>query len=124
MNDSPFPDPSLRTPAPASDASGRLRVAFLLRVPEKDHEAFLAEYNKIRYHVASIDGHLVDQVCQSIDDQSQWMITSEWESPEAFLAWEASQGHRNVAGQLVGYADQRQSLRFVVRQETVHGQVV
>jgi heme-degrading monooxygenase HmoA len=106
-----------------SNSNGHLRVMFLLRVEKSDQANFLAEYDKIRYHVAAIDGHLVDQVCQSLDDPCQWLIASEWESPQHFLDWEAGAGHRQVAGGLISYASERQSLRFVVRQQTLHGEV-
>src|SRR4029079_16529220 len=65
------------------------RVIFLLRIKPGMQEAFLQGYELIRHDVAQgVKGHLVDQVCQSPDDPESWVITSEWESLEQFLAVE------------------------------------
>lgn len=104
---------------PGSDpASGRLRVVFLLRVAAGEQERFLEAYQRIRHRVASVDGHLVDQLCQSTVDPDEWMIVSEWRSPEHFYAWERDPGHRELAGPLVACTSQRRSLRYVVRHQT------
>lgn len=102
----------------ADPASGRLRVVFLLRVAAGAQDRFLDAYQQIRYQVAQIDGHLADQLCQSTSDPAEWMITSEWESPEHFRAWEGSAGHRELAGPLVACTTERQSLRYVVAHQT------
>lgn len=99
---------------------GRLRVLFLLEVPTGNQTDFLAAYEQIRHTVADLDGHIVDQVCQSTEDPTHWLITSEWESPDHFQAWERGPGHAELAGPLVGTTTARQSLRFVVRRETRH----
>ncbi|QSB16332.1 antibiotic biosynthesis monooxygenase [Natronosporangium hydrolyticum] len=99
-------------------ATGRLRVVFLLTVAEGAEDRFVAAYEAIRHRVAAVDGHLADQLCQSTTDPSQWMITSEWESPEHFLAWERTAGHRELAGPLVACTTDRRSLRFLVRHQT------
>lgn len=107
-------------PEVAEPAAGRLRVVFLLRVADGAQERFLAAYQQIRHQVASVAGHLVDQLCQSTTDPAEWMITSEWESPEHFDAWERGAGHRELAGPLVACTTQRRSLRYLVRYQT-HG---
>jgi quinol monooxygenase YgiN len=68
--------------------------------------------------VAAVDGYLADQVCQSTDDPAEWVILSEWESAEHFAAWEASPGHRALAGPLVACSVSRRSLRYLVRRTT------
>ncbi|MFF4712923.1 antibiotic biosynthesis monooxygenase family protein [Streptomyces eurythermus] len=101
-----------------------LRVVFHLRVPRESHAEFLGAYEKIRYQVAAIEGHIEDQVCQSLDDPEEWIITSEWETPEHFLNWEAGQEHRDIAGPMIGLSFDRRSLRYLVRRVTRHGEVV
>lgn len=105
-------------PVAPDPAAGRLRVVFLLRVAEADQEQFLAAYQRIRHQVAAVDGHLADQLCQSTTDPTEWMITSEWETPEHFLTWESSAGHRELAAPLVACTLERRSLRYLVRHQT------
>lgn len=97
----------------------RARIVFLIRVPEENRERFLAAYERIRYQVAEgVPGHLRDQVCQSTSDPEQWLITSEWESLDDFVAWEQSPGHRELAGPMRACMTEARSIKFVVREET------
>ena len=103
-----------------SDAlNGRARVIFLLELKPGTSAQFLAAYERIRHVVATgVKGHLVDQVCQAADDPERWMITSEWERLQDFLAWEESPEHRElIAPMRRCFADAR-SLRYLVRRET------
>jgi heme-degrading monooxygenase HmoA len=97
----------------------RARVVFLIRVPSGRTADFLAAYEKIRYEVAEgVPGHIVDQVCRSATDSEQWLITSEWDSLESFVAWERSEGHRALVGPLRECMTEARSLRFVIRAQT------
>lgn len=104
-------------PAPGT-ADQRLRVVLLLDVLEGQEESFLAAYDQIRHQVAEVPGHLSDQLCQSLGNSSQWLITSEWESAEPFLKWVGSDDHRAVVRPLRGCVAYEQSLRFVVARQT------
>ena len=97
----------------------RARVLFLVRVPAARTAAFLSAYERIRYEVAEgVDGHLVDQVCQSPQDPEQWLITSEWTSLDAFDVWERSEGHRELVRPLRECMTEARSIRFLVRAQT------
>lgn len=97
----------------------RARVVFLVRVPKERHEEFLAAYEQVRYAVADgVPGHVRDQVCRSADDPEQWLITSEWERLEAFLAWERSPEHRDLVRPLRECMTEARSQRFLVLAET------
>jgi heme-degrading monooxygenase HmoA len=107
-------------PRPATDpARGRLRVVFLLRVAAEAQQRFLDAYQRIRHQVAGTEGHLADQLCQSTTDPAEWMIVSEWESPEHFYAWERRDGHRELAGPMIACTTERRSLRYLVRHQTL-----
>ncbi len=95
------------------------RVVFQLRLkPGREHD-FLAAYEAIRHEVAEgVEGHIVDQVCSSVDDSESWLITSEWESIEAFLAWERTEEHRELVKPMRDCWDEAQSLKYVVKVET------
>jgi heme-degrading monooxygenase HmoA len=94
-------------------------VLFLMWVPAARTDEFLRAYERIRYEVAGgVDGHLVDQVCQSPQDPEQWLITSEWTSLAAFEAWERSEGHRELVRPLRECMAEARSVRFLVRAQT------
>jgi heme-degrading monooxygenase HmoA len=99
--------------------SDKGRVVFLLTLKPGMSEQFLEAYEGIRHEIAGgVKGHIVDQVCQARDNEDQWLITSEWESVEDFLAWEETEEHRDQAKPLREcFADAR-SYKFVVRRET------
>jgi len=64
----------------------RLRVVLLVDVYDGAQQQFLEAYELLCNQVASVPGHVSDQLCQSIENPSQWLITSEWESAPPFLA--------------------------------------
>jgi heme-degrading monooxygenase HmoA len=95
------------------------RVVFLIDLKPGAEEAFLAAYEQIRGQVAgSVSGHLVDQVCRLRDGGDQWLITSEWQRLEHFLAWERSDDHRELAKPLRECIASARSLKFDVVEET------
>jgi heme-degrading monooxygenase HmoA len=94
------------------------RVLFMLRLKPGTAEDFLRAYEKVRWEVAALPGHRVDQVCQSTADPDDWLITSEWRSAADFLDWERSTEHRALAAPMMACVAQRRSLRFVIRRET------
>jgi heme-degrading monooxygenase HmoA len=95
------------------------RVVFLIRLKPGMQAEFLQAYESIRHLVArGVPGHIVDQVCQFPDDPDRWMITSEWESLEDFLAWERTEEHRELARPLRECMAEATSLKYVVREET------
>lgn len=105
--------------AGASSGASPARVVFLITVAKENANAFLAAYEQIRLDVAEgVDGHIVDQVCRSEDDPSQWLITSEWESLAHFRAWERSEGHRRLVAPMRACMTSAVSLKFDVVRET------
>ncbi|MEU9112521.1 SchA/CurD-like domain-containing protein [Streptomyces sp. NPDC048483] len=96
----------------------RLRVVLLLDLHEGAQQRFLEAYEYLRSQVASVPGHLTDQLCQSIENPSQWLITSEWESAPPFLAWVNSEEHVKMVQPLHSCVRNTRSLRFSVLRET------
>ncbi len=105
----------------------RLRVILLLDLYEGAQEQFLDAYEHMRNQVASVPGHLSDQLCQSIENPSQWLITSEWENTP-FLAWVNSEEHVETVQANVAKDSSRdtRSMRYSILRETSpaqpHGQ--
>jgi heme-degrading monooxygenase HmoA len=107
-------------PPPSRDDLGtaRLRVVLLLDVLDGRQQRFLEAYEAIRHQVASVPGHLSDQLCQSLGNGSQWLITSEWEGSEPFLEWVESAEHRKMVEPLHDCVRDTTSLRFLIARET------
>jgi heme-degrading monooxygenase HmoA len=97
------------------------RIVFHILLKPGREEDFLKAYEAIRHLVAKgVKGHLVDQVCQSIDDPLNWLITSEWEDVNHFLEWEKLQEHHDLVKPMRDCWDEAKSHKFVVRGETGH----
>ncbi|MFD3695310.1 SchA/CurD-like domain-containing protein [Streptomyces sp. NPDC058646] len=96
----------------------RLRVVLLLDLYDGAQNQFLEVYENLRDQVSSVPGHISDELCQSIENPSQWLITSEWESAPPFLAWLNSEEHARSVQPLHGCVRDTRSLRFSVLQES------
>jgi heme-degrading monooxygenase HmoA len=95
------------------------RVVFHIHLKPDRQNDFLPAYEALRHDVAQgVPGHIRDQVCQSVDDPLDWLITSEWESLDDFIAWEQTQRHRDQIKPMRDCWDQAKSYKFEVRAET------
>lgn len=99
-------------------SADKLSVVFAVRVIEGGEQGFLEMYDRIRKSVAGTPGHIVERLGEPVDDSRQWVITSEWETPEHFFAWQQSEDHRALVAPLREWVDSTQSLRFRVVKET------
>lgn len=95
-----------------------LRVVLLVDVNDGAQQQFLEAYEQLCTQVASVPGHVSDQLCQSIENPSQWLITSEWESAPPFLTWVNSEEHVRMVEPLHSCVRDTRSLRFHVVRET------
>ncbi|GAQ66163.1 SchA/CurD-like domain-containing protein [Streptomyces scabiei] len=96
----------------------RLRVVLLVDVYDGAQQQFLEAYEQLCNQVASVPGHVSDQLCQSIENPSQWLITSEWESAPPFLTWVNSEEHVDMVKPLHNCVRDTRSLRFHIVRET------
>ncbi|MFF4014749.1 SchA/CurD-like domain-containing protein [Streptomyces sp. NPDC001843] len=96
----------------------RLRVVLLVDVYDGAQQQFLEAYEQLCNQVASVPGHVSDQLCQSIENPSQWLITSEWESAPPFLSWVNSEEHVRMVEPLHSCVRDTRSLRFHIVRET------
>ncbi|MFI6421726.1 SchA/CurD-like domain-containing protein [Streptomyces sp. NPDC050842] len=109
--------PSGRISQSAFDGS-KLRVILLLDLYEGAQQQFLDAYELMRKQVASVPGHISDQLCQSIENPSQWLITSEWESAPPFLAWVNSEEHVETVKPMHSCVRDTRSMRYSILRET------
>ncbi|MGW3622906.1 antibiotic biosynthesis monooxygenase family protein [Streptomyces sp. NPDC000880] len=107
--------------AQKGQSAERLSVVYAVHVIEGGEQGFRDVYERIRKSVARVPGHLIDRLGEPLDGSRQWVITSEWETPEHFFAWQQGEDHRALVAPLREWVDQTQSLRFRVIQETVGG---
>ncbi|MER6303749.1 SchA/CurD-like domain-containing protein [Kitasatospora sp. NPDC001539] len=106
-------------PKQHEESDTRLRVVLMLEIQDGAQQRFLDVYEKLRHQVASVPGHVSDQLCQSINDPRQWLITSEWTDQETFLQWVDSPAHREMVKPMHGcVSDNFRSLRYAVLRET------
>ncbi|MFE2724741.1 SchA/CurD-like domain-containing protein [Kitasatospora sp. NPDC059327] len=104
---------------PHTESHTRLRVMLMLEIKDGAQQRFLDVYEKLRHQVASVPGHVSDQLCQSINDPRQWLITSEWKDQETFLKWVDSPAHREMVKPMHGcVSDTFRSLRYSILRET------
>jgi heme oxygenase (mycobilin-producing) len=95
------------------------RVVFHIHLKPDREADFLQAYESIRHEVAQgVPGHILDQVCQSVDDPLDWLITSEWENLDSFLEWERTQEHRDLVKPMRDCWDGAKSYKFNVKVET------
>ncbi|AKZ58137.1 42.8 kDa protein in whiE locus [Streptomyces ambofaciens ATCC 23877] len=120
-------DAAAAPPAVAADAGGvsvsafdgsRVRVVLMLDIHDGMQQEFLDAYDAISDRVAAVQGHVSDQLCQAVDNPTQWLLTSEWESAEPFLAWVNSEEHLDTVEPLQDYVRDTHSLRYSVLRET------
>ncbi|AIS01706.1 antibiotic biosynthesis monooxygenase family protein [Streptomyces glaucescens] len=70
-----------------------VRVVRLLRVRDGREADFVAAYQGVSERARGFPGHLGEQLCRSLDDPAQWLLTSEWESAEAVGRWRTDPAH-------------------------------
>lgn len=72
------------------------RVMVLATVATEHAAAFEAAYEAVTRQVARTDGHLSDQLLRDHEEAGRYILMSEWESTEKFLAWEDAPIHRQI----------------------------
>jgi heme-degrading monooxygenase HmoA len=70
------------------------RVMVFARIGPGDRPAFETAFATVSAQVSGTPGHVRDELLRSDDDPGAYVLLSEWESREAFLAWEDAPVHR------------------------------
>src|SRR5215831_19674280 len=94
------------------------RILFMIRLKPGTEERFLEAYSSIRHAVAQSRGHLCDQLCKSSTEPDRWLLTSEWESVDDFVAWVSTDEHRELVEPMRRCMAASRGLRFEVHRET------
>ena len=72
------------------------RVMVFARVETDDRPAFEEAFAAVSRTVRGTPGHITDELLRSEDNPGAYILLSEWESREAFLAWENAPVHREA----------------------------
>jgi len=72
------------------------RVMVFAKIKEGEGEAFERAYAEVTSKVKGTKGHIADELLRRTDEPNSYILLSEWESREAFLAWEDAPIHMNT----------------------------
>jgi len=79
------------------------------KIKRGDEQAFEAAYSQVTANVRGTQGHISDELlCRVVppDDDGEartYVLLSEWESKEAFLAWEDAPVHTEMRNPMTPY---------------------
>lgn len=102
--------------AAVTGRTGRVRVLVWHRVDGGAVGDVVAAYDAISQALRGTPGLLGNELLRAPTDPSCLVVASEWESLEAFLAWEGSEGHRPTTAPLRAYRDSRRDPPYEVLQ--------
>jgi heme oxygenase (mycobilin-producing) len=72
------------------------RVMVFAKIKEGEGEQFERAYAEVTSKVKGTKGHIADELLRRDDDPNAYILLSEWESKDAFLAWEDAPIHMNT----------------------------
>lgn len=78
---------------------------------DKEHE-FEAAFAEVRRHVATVGGHINDQLLRQRDQPGRYLLISDWESRDACVGWLESDAHQEMTAPMHPYFAGRSDLRF------------
>jgi heme-degrading monooxygenase HmoA len=85
------------------------RVMVFAKINRGDEEAFEAAYAQVTSNVRGTEGHIADELLRRAepadpeDEPRTYVLLSEWESKEAFLAWENAPAHTEKRNPMTPY---------------------
>jgi len=71
----------------------RARVLVFAKIKKGEEAAFEAAYAQVTVKVKGTPGHIRDELLREVGEPGNYILLSEWESREAFLAWENAPIH-------------------------------
>ena len=69
------------------------RVMVFADIREGEEDKFIEAYKGVTAKVKGTPGHIRDELLRQDGEQSKFILLSEWESKEKFLAWEDAPIH-------------------------------
>lgn len=72
------------------------RVMVFANIREGEEDKFIEAYREVTAKVKGTPGHVRDELLRQDGETSKFILLSEWESKERFLAWEDDEIHMNT----------------------------
>jgi heme-degrading monooxygenase HmoA len=82
-----------------------IRVMVFAAIQQDKAEAFESAYRTVTASVSGTPGHIRDELLRDGDRPGHYVLLSEWENAEAFLAWEDAPVHRQLTTPMRPYWD-------------------
>ena len=85
------------------------RVMVFAKINRGDEEAFETAYAEVTSNVRGTEGHIADELLRRAEpadpegEPRTYVLLSEWESKEAFLAWENAPAHTEKRNPMTPY---------------------
>lgn len=79
------------------------RIMVRSRPAKEDRAAFEAAFAAVSQTVKGTPGHVRDELLQDVEDESLYLLYAEWESEDAFLAWENDPSHLEMAAPMLPF---------------------
>ena len=98
--------------------TGRVRVLVWHRVADGELVAVEEAYRQVSQGLRGTPGLLGSELLRSGQQPSSMLVMSEWESLEAFRAWEEGTEHRAATAPLRPYRDHHRQHPFELYQVT------
>jgi len=70
-----------------------IRVMVFAKIKPGEEAAFEAAYAEVTRKVKGTSGHIKDELLRADGEPGSYVLLSEWESKETFLAWEDAPIH-------------------------------
>ncbi len=72
------------------------RIMVFARIRPGEQAAFEAAFAEVTRKVKGTAGHIRDELLHETSEPDSYILLSEWESKEAFLAWEDAPIHKQT----------------------------
>lgn len=79
------------------------RMMVFARIKPGEEEAFEAAFAEVTRKVKGTPGHINDELLREDGEPGSYILLSEWESKEAFLAWEDAPIHMQTTSPMRPY---------------------
>lgn len=96
----------------------RARVLIYYRAPENDPDIIEKAYHGISAALAGTPGLLRNELLRDVAEPDSFIVLSEWESLDAFRAWEEGPQHRGNTSPLREYQDRSRGKHYGIYEVT------
>jgi heme-degrading monooxygenase HmoA len=93
-----------------------VRLMLFSTVDVDTAKEFEAAFEEVRLKVATVPGHIQDELLSQQDSPGSYLLVSEWSSHEQCVAWLKSPEHEQMTAKMRPYFQRPSELRFYSRQ--------